>query len=288
MRCRVCGYKAIYKKRRFCKKHLLNYIEKKVKKFLTKHNLKNVKILIPISGGKDSAVLTYILSRLEKEFSLKINLLHLNLGINEFSKESEIKVKELAKLIGKEVKIIKTVSIEKIKKLINNKPCSYCGTIKRYLINKYAYEKDYDYVATGHNLDDEIFFAINNLKNRHIEYFLRSNEITETNNEKKVVGRIKPLHLVSEEEIKLYADIKNLPYLSLRCKFSDDKQKKEKEKIDILFSIEEKVNFLKSLRELKKNKNINKEEVKKCIICGYPTTKDTCRYCRIIRLINGK
>jgi tRNA(Ile)-lysidine synthase TilS/MesJ len=30
-----------------------------------------------------------------------------------------------------------------------------CGTFKKYMLNKFAKDNNFDYVATGHNLDDE-------------------------------------------------------------------------------------------------------------------------------------
>ena len=36
------------------------------------------------------------------------------------------------------------------------KPCSVCGLIKRYIMNRVAHDHGYDVIATGHNLDDDI------------------------------------------------------------------------------------------------------------------------------------
>lgn len=280
MKCQLCKKEAILKSPRLCDEHFVEYFERKIGKFLDKYHIKNKKLLIAISGGKDSVVLGYVLSKLKEKYNLTLEYFFIRLGIPGFTEKSE----EIAKKVTQEIGYTLTIYDLKEKEGftisdIKYKPCSYCGMIRRYILNRYAFENNFDYIVMGHNLDDEVFFAFNNLFSKNIPQIQRTGPLTKTEPEKKLVGRIKPLYYLTEEEILLYAKLKKLPYIGCACPNSiESTQKKFKTKTE--FTREQKLNLIYSLLEIKKFLPEERVEIKFCKKCGYPTTSDTCKFCR--------
>ena len=115
----------------------------------------NDKILIAFSGGPDSMFLYYILKTLQKEYNLKISLIYINHNLRDdvdndikivtkFAKENVIKL------------YIKNIDVKKYAKE-NKKSIELAARELRYeIINKTLIEIEYNKIATGHNLDDNV------------------------------------------------------------------------------------------------------------------------------------
>ena len=116
---------------------------------------KGDKILIAFSGGPDSVFLFFLLSFLKKEYKLKISLIYVNhnlrddvendLGfVENFSKENKVKI------------FIENLDVlEYCKK--NKKSVELGARELRYkVLNEKLKELNFDKIATGHNLDDNV------------------------------------------------------------------------------------------------------------------------------------
>ena len=115
----------------------------------------NDKILIAFSGGPDSMFLYYILKTLQKEYNLKISLIYINHNLRD-DVDNDIKiVTKFAKENG--VKLyIKNIDVKKYAKE-NKKSIELAARELRYeIINKTLIEIEYNKIATGHNLDDNV------------------------------------------------------------------------------------------------------------------------------------
>lgn len=288
MRCSFCKedvfVKIRYMKKRYCKVHFAEFVESKVKNTIKKYKLINgkEKILVAVSGGKDSSALLYIMKKI---FPKNITPIHFNLGIDGFSKTSEDAVKKLCKSLKLKPIVINlknligfTISDIKSKRI-----CGVCGLIKRYLLNKIAFEMGFDKIAVGHNLDDELSFVLNCLISGDLLQLSRIGPKTETKG--KLIGRIKPLYRCYEKEMRAYCEAVRINYVKASCPYSKSaKQEVYKKALNL---IEEnspgtKLSFINSF--LKKIKPLlPKEEVKlkKCKECDFPTTSDICAFCKI-------
>ena len=115
----------------------------------------NDKILIAFSGGPDSMFLYYILKTLQKEYNLKISLIYINHSLRD-DVDNDIKiVTKFAKENG--IKLyIKNIDVKKYAKE-NKKSIELAARELRYeIINKTLIEIEYNKIATGHNLDDNV------------------------------------------------------------------------------------------------------------------------------------
>jgi tRNA-5-methyluridine54 2-sulfurtransferase len=121
------------------------------------------KILVAVSGGKDSLSLWDILVRL----GYQADGLYLGLGIDggiqlfarvaapdgkSLRDEHNLKlhVVDIEKEYGHSIPVLSEISHRG-----HGKPCSVCGLAKRHEMNRIARDLGYDVLATGHNLDDE-------------------------------------------------------------------------------------------------------------------------------------
>lgn len=115
----------------------------------------NDKILIAFSGGPDSMFLYYILKTLQKEYNLKISFIYINHNLRD-DVDNDIKIiTKFAKENG--VKLyIKNIDVKKYAKE-NKKSIELAARELRYeIINKTLIEIEYNKIATGHNLDDNV------------------------------------------------------------------------------------------------------------------------------------
>lgn len=270
-------------------------IENKVKQTIKKYKLLNNKdkILVALSGGKDSTSVLYIL----KKIGYNVSALHINLGLGSYSEGCLEKAREACKKFNIKLYIMDIKKIfgirmcyirQGIQKKINVSNCLVCGIVKKWLLNKEARILGFDKIVTGHNLDDEAQTVIMNFLQGNLLIGINSGPVTGSLEDKKFIPRIKPLFFVPEKNIRKYSKIMNLPVVyekcpcaisSLRIKtraFLENKDNKLKEKIVS--------NFLKILPELRKKfLNYNKRIIY-CRMCGEPSRNEICKKCQLLNI----
>ncbi len=304
-------------KKVFCKSHFIDHVKYRVKKTLDSHNLidfsdPNEKILIALSGGKDSQVLLSILADYQKKYPIFEGLfIDVGVSADDFSNRSQNYIEDLCHNYDIPLNILRVkenvgFSMDHIHQLGKRwqRPgysqkrkksskfrgeCAYCGLIKRYYINYYAVKNNFTKVATGHNLTDEVTQLMSNFFNGDIELMSRSGPIT-TSNVKGLVPRIKPLYYTYESEIILYSYYENIPHAIGKCPYSTGSTTNNLKR-SILEIEEFRVgNMFRLLRrynaELKtilyKKIPIEKMQENVCKQCGMPTYLDHCAFCKTV------
>ena len=307
-RCRHCKKQAVVKKHWFwyCEDHFLAYYKKRVKRVLDKYKnkLKGSKILVALSGWKDSQALLDVLVDLQESYWYKLEWVHISLWIPEFSEKAKQIILELVKKLNIKLNIIdlKNEFWKSLKDLVefskNQKACSICWSIKRYLLNKFAFENWFDYVATGHNLTDNvIFIKLNIISSRFADVYKNILYIVPWSKKLKLVAKIRPQFWIEEEDNVLYCKIKWIKYISSdgNCPFRDIWDENTHLVIQqFVENLSKKYDYAKKFVEfLRKNLKewwynitmLEKQEIlKECKICWYPTWSHSwiCRFCRLI------
>jgi len=234
---------------------------------------KGERVLVALSGGKDSVFLAYSLAQ-----AFEIGLFHIDLGIGEFSKESREVVEGVAKDLGAPLFIYDLkkewgLSLPEIARRLSKSPCSVCGTLKRYYSLYTAAKQGYDAVATGHNLDDVVSFLLYGAGTG------QRPSLSPTTTTLLGIRKIKPLFYFPEEKIETYA--KNLPHTRTSCPFGREAPTKAIRRC--LKGIEERVpGFRKALLTFFL-KNTPEEETSpnRCKYCGMPSYGNTCSVCKM-------
>jgi len=291
MKCRMCGNRGEIKLIRhniiLCRDDFLVFIKRQVRKgiYETKMLSRNDKIMVAVSGGKDSLVCWLLL----EELGYTTFGLHIDLEIGEFSKISREKVEKFAeeRRLNYEILNIKDIlgfGIDELSK--GKRACSICGLIKRYWLNRYAVEHGFTAIATGHNLNDEAAALLGNILRWQIGYISRQYPVLPAIHP-KLVKRVKPLYRLEENEIRLYADLHDIEYINLTCPMRKGATSPVyKSALDFIEknSPGTRYNFLFQFLEkyryyFKKEGKLN---LKECSNCGMPTTEEVCSYCKFL------
>ncbi|MEB3780906.1 MAG: adenine nucleotide alpha hydrolase family protein [Desulfurococcales archaeon] len=301
-KCSICGRDAVayirYQRRYLCREHYIEFVENKVRRSIKRYKLlsKGSKVLVSVSGGKDSAALLMALSRLSKEYQLKLYALHINLGIGEYSEKSLRASTEAAKmlripLIILNVKDLIGYTIPELARRLRRPVCSVCGLVKRYLINAVAVELGADAVALGHNADDLAVYSMKSFITQDLEYLDKLGPKTE-NIQGIAVGRIRPLYEVYEKESFLYAFLLGVPFIHDECPHVNHESLEQILKVK-LNEVEEKKPGMKimMLRNMAKRiRDLPRREyrVQSCRYCGLLSSTEVCSFCRMTARIHGE
>jgi len=298
-KCSMCKSKAFislkYAGIRLCKEHFKTYFINRVAKTIKKYQMikHNEKILIGVSGGKDSIAMLHALTEILKDTN-ELMAVHIDLGINEYSTKSREIFNQICSTIKIENKVISIkekygFTINEAVRKIRRPPCSICGLIKRRILNEYALEINADKIATGHTLDDEVTFLMLNYINGNINMLLKRKPHLPKIHE-KLIARIKPLCEISDLETQIYCLINNLKYIEIPCPYAQDSPILKFKKI--IMQLEEirpgtKLsllrNFTNKIYKALESHYSDKvdQKINECIKCGYPTSQDLCAFCRL-------
>ncbi|MDR2018383.1 MAG: TIGR00269 family protein [Syntrophobacterales bacterium] len=289
MKCRVCGQTATISLRAYntalCADDFITFLEKRVRTTIEKYHLigDEDRPIVAISGGKDSLSLWYMMNRL----GYAADGIYVDLGIENYSDPSLDRIRAVADLLKRKVYVfpfrhVFNKGIEELARIIRRAPCSACGMIKRYIMNRVCMDKGYNTLVTGHNLDDEAAALFGNILYWKEEYLWKKNVVLE-GIDGHLSRKVKPLFLCSEREMAAYAIINNIDYIYEECPFSV-KAKSLTYKA-MLNKLEErspgtKLQFIKGYLKM-----VNEGERKEggfCAICGYPANGGMCNFCRML------
>lgn len=212
-----------------CKDHYPEWIIEQTERMIGKYRMFNrqERILVAVSGGKDSLSLWDILWRL----GYQADGLYIGLGIDEgiqYSTESH----RLSKIFSSQrgLRLIEVNIEEEYGRGIpllaastqrgQQKPCAVCGMTKRHVMNRIARDGGYDVLATGHNLDDEAATLLSNTMNWIPGYLLRQGPVLEANRP-GLVRKVKPLCRFYEREMAAYALLREIEYIYDECPFAE-------------------------------------------------------------------
>ena len=269
-------------------------IEKEVAETIEKYKLlsKSDKVVVALSGGKDSTSVIYIL----KKMGYDVHGLLIDLYLGEWSKihngnmtrfceelDVPLTIVDLKKELGQGICFIKAV----LKKQKNLTGCTVCGIIKRWILNKWAKKLGADKLVTGHNLDDEAQNVLMNFLKGNVLLGVNSCPATGGKAVKGFAQRVKPLFFVPESEIMQYAKSKKFDILYDKCPCAFGTYRVETREWMGHVSDKEKLAIVENFQKLvPKLRTENSFELKTCKKCGEPSRSELCNFCKIVSCVN--
>jgi len=302
MKCRKCGSKASVNMRQhklaLCKDHFLDWIPEQAERFIKKYEMftREQRILVAVSGGKDSLALWDILVRL----GYQVDGLYIGLGINEgqgYSTESHRLAQKFADEQGLRLHVVDVEEeygqpipvLSEITHRGKGRPCSVCGLTKRHVMNRIARDLEYAVLATGHNLDDEASVLFGNTLNWLGEYLLRQSPVLPES--PGLARKVKPLCRFYEKDMTAYALLRGIKYIYDECPFAvGSKTAYYKELLNQLEAERPgaKLTFyVKFLEARQQGLFAEKEKIQAALMpcpnCGQPTSAPgLCSFCRLM------
>ncbi len=308
--CSVCEkekaiIKVAYEGKYFCKKCFQKYFLEKAEKTLSKaevlSRVSGKLFVVATSGGKDSLNALYVMKKLSEKYGFEVKALLVNEGISSYREYTIKALKNVSEKLGVEyflvdVKNAFSFTIDDAAKLffegkIDWKPCTVCGVIRRYLLNKVSRELGAKYLVTGHNLDDDLQTAIMNLIRGDFQSLIRGGIVVKADHP-KLIPRVRPLHYMYEKESLIHSIIVDLktPYVecpyapySLRWNIREFLNRVEAENPGFKYRLMIKIDEMR--KKLSKYKMYKFTE---CKICGEPSAKEICKACEIKMKISSK
>jgi uncharacterized protein (TIGR00269 family) len=275
-------------------------VEQRVRTTINRYKLFDPRdrIVIAISGGKDSQVLATIIAKIEKDFpGVTLSALIVDEGVPGYRDFGLKRSKELCEELGIELtatsfKELFGYSLPEIvsaaeKKRVPLGACTFCGILRRRAINVKAKELSATKVATGHNLDDEAQTALMNLLRGDVIRLLRLGP-KPLEEFPGFVPRVKPLRYTPEKETTLYAYFKGYPLYEVECPYVRTSMRDE-----IRFILNEiegrhpgtKYAIVRAVDRLSAMGASLKVQARSCKYCGEPTSREICRACELLEAL---
>ena len=208
-----------------CDQHYTVWFRDKTKQVIELYEMFDPadRILVAVSGGKDSLALWEVLHQL----GYQADGLYIDLGINgdtDYSADSKRHSIAFAEAMGFELIIADVedqegATIPRAAELTERgrgKPCSLCGLTKRHVMNRVGIDGEYDVLVTGHNLDDEVALLFGNTLNWQVGYLARQGPVLE-GMPGGFIRRAKPFCRFYERETATYAILQNIDYILDEC-----------------------------------------------------------------------
>jgi len=276
-------------------REFIKYLEGKVASTISKHKLasKRDKVLVAVSGGKDSTTALYVLRKL----GFRVEGIIIDQLLGEYSRQNLSNIKKFCNENNIKLHVVLMrdefgCSVCYMQSVLESKgvkinTCSICGVIRRNILNRKARELKASKVATGHNADDEAQTLFMNMALGNVSQSARLGPVSGVIRSKKFVPRIKPLYFCAEAEVARYSKLKKFPVVYDPCPCAADSYRTHVKKL--LDELESEhpgakrallENFMKLLPALRKE--FAGAKLGECSRCGEPASGSVCRTCSIL------
>jgi uncharacterized protein (TIGR00269 family) len=271
-----------------CREDFLAFVLNRVQRTIDRYKLfaPRERVLVAVSGGKDSLTLLDILQRL----GYPVEALYIDMGIDGFSQRGyeaaeAFVTKREAPLHLHSLQDEMGAGVPEIASQLRRPPCSLCGMMKRYIMNRFARDGGFTALATGHNLDDEGAALLGNVTSWRIGYLARQSPLLPST-PPYLVKKAKPLALLAEREVLAYCLLRGIEFHEGQCPYAKGAtSRKHKEILNLLeyYSPGSKIRFYQEfLKNQKMFFAIESQGLQKCSVCGSLTSRETCQFCTVL------
>jgi len=303
LRCSFCGRRAVYHQRTsgvlMCDRCLIRSVERRFQQTISRYKLiaPNDRVALAVSGGKDSTALLYLMAERCQRYDCELITITIDEGIRGYRDLCISLVKKNAKALGLEHVVVSFErafgsGLDRIAALLKDRGieqgiCTYCGVLRRSLLNQVARELGADKIATAHNLDDEVQAIMLNYIRADLSRLHRLGPIYRKR--EGFVPRIKPLREIPEKEIALYTLLRGFEVNFSSCPHIGGMRVKIRNFINELEAEHPTTKYmiLRMFDRLRPHLSdaLKEFNMRRCQICGEPTPSDVCRVCELLEQV---
>lgn len=288
-----CGKTAVFSEGDYvCSEHFQNWLRDTVDASLEEYVTSSDVLAVAVSGGKDSTTLLDISVDWARARDIKLFAICIDEGIEGYRQKTVDFLREFCESKNIELRVIsfkeefgKTLD-ECLAKGKDVRACTLCGTLRRYLLNVHSREMGATKILFAHNRDDELQTFFMNLFSGNLPQLSRKGELVGIIDHPLFVVRLKPLIRVPERALATYA-LLNYCIPDEECPYLEESSRVASRKF--INQIESRLPGSKSrimdtyldeiLPQLKQGALRIHGRLKKCGICGEPTSGETCKAC---------
>ncbi len=286
--------------RSLCRECFFKDVRERVRAEAERQGITSAKrVLLAVSGGKDSLVLVDTLSSIIPPSRLVA--FNITEGISGYNRSEQAeKLRKYMEGLG--VELVSTsfknevgftldeMVSSSINKGMNISPCTFCGGFRRKLINNAGRHFKTDLVATGHNLDDEVQTIMINLIRGDLTRLVRFGDVPLSVSE-GFVSRVKPLRKIYEWETTMYAYLKGYSFQEAECPHIISRPTLRAKVRELMYSLEEQSpgSLLRILNQFDRvaediRTSSKMDQLPRCEICGDPTSygRKICKNCELL------
>ncbi|MCK4847908.1 MAG: hypothetical protein KAT16_02675 [Candidatus Heimdallarchaeota archaeon] len=278
----------------YCSSCFSIYLEKKMVRGFPRV-ARGYPLAVAVSGGKDSITLLNVILKYQKELKIpSIKAILLEEQIPEIQLQRQQVIESLEhnypelKILYKSYSLIYGYSLpELIKKSISSglhfTPCMMCGILKKHALFKIGRELKTPFIALGTTLEDEATTILLNIIRGRPQANLRNDEADFLSIEAGNPQLLKPLARISEDLIRIYVKINNLPVISIKCPYA--KQSIRSDLISLMENLKKRDprgSLLFNITKLKQVSSHQETNLFNCKRCQAPSNQSLCSACRIL------
>ena len=224
------------------------------------------KIVVCISGGKDSMLLAKLMQEIQRhgKFDFELVFLSMDPGYNERNRK---KIEDNAEILGIPVQFFDS-DIFQVVTTIEKSPCYLCARMRRGFLYAKAQELGCNKIALGHHFDDVIETILMGMfYGSQVQTMMPKLHSTNF----KGMELIRPMYLIEEKDIIHWSRYNDLTFIQCACRFTEEME--ERGEVEHTSKREEMKNLLKYLETMNPNvkKNVFKsvENVNLATIIAY-------------------
>lgn len=177
----------------------------------------NDKVMVCISGGKDSFLLAKCIQELERHGKVPFTAEYVVMNPG-YSKKHRDNILENAKILNVPIRVFESDIFEVVDKISYDSPCYMCAKMRRGYLYSKAKELGCNKIALGHHFNDVIETTL-------LSMFYGSEIKTMMpklhSDNFEGIELIRPLYLVEEENIISWRNNAELTFINCACRFTE-------------------------------------------------------------------
>ena len=177
----------------------------------------NDKVMVCISGGKDSFLLAKCIQELQKHGKVKFDAAFVVMDPG-YKKENRMMIEKNAELLNIPIEIFESDIFNVVDTIASKRPCYLCARMRRGYLYSKAQELGCNKIALGHHFDDVIETTL-------LSMFYGSELKTMMpklhSDNYEGIDLIRPMYLIHEDDIISWRRYNDLTFINCACKFTE-------------------------------------------------------------------